>query len=81
MSVGTHIDVSHRTAATLGERLRVSANFNHAYHPRNSGRLRYVFNVDARVGKRLIGDGTVERAVVQPGFADRLQPKRPRKKR
>jgi predicted thioesterase len=36
---------------------------------------------DARVGKRLIGDGTVERAVVQPGFADRLQPKRPRKKR
>lgn len=81
MSVGTHIDVSHRTAATLGERLRVTANFDHAYHPRNSGRLRYVFNVEARVGKRLIGDGTVERAVVQPGFADRLQPKRPRKKR
>jgi predicted thioesterase len=81
MSVGTHIDVSHRTAATVGERLRVTASFDHAYHPRNSGRLRYVFAVEARVGKRLIGDGKVERAVVQPAFADRLQSKRPRKKR
>jgi fluoroacetyl-CoA thioesterase len=81
MSVGTHIDVSHRAAATVGERLRVTASFDHAYHPRNSGRLRYVFAVEARVGKRLIGDGTVERAVVQPAFANRLQSKRPRKKR
>jgi len=81
LSVGTHINVSHRAAATVGERVRVTARFDHAYHPRNSGRLRYVFRVEARVGRRLVGDGTVERAVVQPGFADRLRPKRPPRKK
>ncbi|MGH9861940.1 MAG: thioesterase family protein [Candidatus Acidiferrales bacterium] len=66
ISVGTHIDVSHRAPATVGERLRVRAAFDHIYHPKNSGRLRYVFAVEARAGSRLIGEGTVERAVVEP---------------
>jgi fluoroacetyl-CoA thioesterase len=65
ISLGTHINVSHRAAATAGERLRVTASFDHIYHPKNSGRLRYVFNVEARVGKRLVGEGRVERAVVE----------------
>src|SRR3989338_4356390 len=35
-------------------------------------RPRYVFAVDARVGKRLVGDGWVERAVINhPGAARR----------
>ena len=65
ISVGTHINVSHRAPATVGEKLRVTAAFDHIYHPKNSGRLRYVFAVEARVRSRLIGEGTVERAVVE----------------
>jgi len=66
ISVGTHINVSHVTPATVGEKLRVTAEFDHIYQPKNSGRLRYVFKVEARVRKRLVGVGTVERAVVTP---------------
>jgi len=66
ISVGTHINVSHRAPATVGEKLRVTAAFDHIYHPKNSGRLRYVFAVEAQVRSRLIGEGTVERAVVEP---------------
>jgi len=69
ISVGTHINVSHVAPATLGEKLRVTATFARAYKPKNSGRLRYVFEVEARVGRRLIGAGSVERAVVAPGFS------------
>ncbi len=69
ISVGTHINVSHRAAAHVGEKLAVTAELDHIYHPRNSGRLRYVFNVEARVGTRVIGAGQVERAVVHPAFA------------
>ncbi len=64
ISLGTHINVSHRAPARLGARLRVTAAFARIYKPKNGGRLRYVFEVEARVGKRLIGAGTVERAVV-----------------
>jgi fluoroacetyl-CoA thioesterase len=77
ISVGTHINVSHRAAATLGERVRVTAVFDHCYQPRNS-RLRYVFKVEARVGKRLIGEGSVERAMVPPGFSARGRARRRR---
>lgn len=79
MSVGTHINVSHLATARFGERLRVTAELDHIYHPKNSGRLRYVFNVEARVGKRLVGAGTVERAVVaHAAFSAHNKPKRPR---
>ena len=72
ISVGTHINVSHVAPATVGEKLQVTAALDHIYHPKNSGRLRYVFSVEARVGRRLVGKGTVERAVVEPArFADR----------
>ncbi len=64
ISLGTHINVSHRAPARLGEKLRTTASFARVYKPKNGGRLRYVFEVEARVGKRLIGAGTVERAVV-----------------
>lgn len=64
ISLGTHINVSHRAPARLGEKLRTTASFARVYKPKNGGRLRYVFEVEARVGKRLVGVGTVERAVV-----------------
>ncbi len=76
ISVGTHINVSHVAPATVGEKLRVTATFARAYKPKNSGRLRYVFDVEARVGKRLIGAGSVERAVVSPGFSGQRVPGR-----
>ena len=76
ISVGTHINVSHVAPATLGEKLRVMATFARAYRPKNSGRLRYVFDVEARVGQRLIGAGTVERAVVAPGFSAKARAKK-----
>lgn len=80
ISLGTHINISHRAPARLGEKLRTTASFARVYKPKNGGRLRYVFEVEARVGKRLIGAGSVERAVVNPdGFADKLRPQRTRK--
>lgn len=73
ISVGTHINVSHQAAATVGERLRVRAALARIYRPKNSNHPRYVFAVEARVGKKLVGAGTVERAVVHhAGFAARF---------
>jgi len=73
ISVGTHINVSHLRAATVGEKVRVTAAFDRIYRPRGGGRPRYVFNVEARVGRRVIGAGTVERAVVDTAFSSRLK--------
>jgi len=69
ISVGTHINVSHRAPATVGEKVSVTAKFQRAYKPKNAHSLRYVFETEARVGKRLLGAGTVERAVVEPHFS------------
>ncbi|MFQ5778053.1 MAG: thioesterase family protein [Terriglobia bacterium] len=76
ITVGTHINVSHLAPATVGERVRVTAVFAKVYSPNKAGRARYVFEVEARVGKRLLGAGTVERAVVEHRFSRRAQPKR-----
>lgn len=77
ISVGTHINVSHLAPARVGERLRVTAVFERIYRAKNSGRPRYVFAVEARVGRRLIGTGTVERAVVaHAGFSPPVRSKR-----
>ena len=81
ISVGTHIDVSHVGPATVGEKLRVEAEFDRIYHPKNGGRPRYVFNVEARVGRRLIGAGTVERAVVIPNYSGRGPAKKASRRR
>ena len=71
ISVGTHINVAHRAAARTGERLTTTAVFERL-RKEPGKRPRYVFAVDARVGKRLVGDGWVERAVINhPGPARR----------
>lgn len=82
ITVGTHINVSHVAPATVGERVRVTAVFQRVYRPnRKVGRERYLFAVEARVGKRLLGAGTVERAVVNTGFSGRVKIKRSRRKK
>ncbi|MFQ5724195.1 MAG: thioesterase family protein [Terriglobia bacterium] len=79
ISVGTHINVSHQAAALVGERLRTTAVFQRI-RKEPGKRPRYVFAVEARVGKRLIGEGFVERvAVNHPGFS--ASARRRRKKR
>jgi len=71
ISVGTHINVAHRAAARTGERLVTTAVFERIRNQPGK-RPRYVFAVEARVGKRLVGDGWVERAVIpHPGAARR----------
>ncbi|MFQ5663167.1 MAG: thioesterase family protein [Terriglobia bacterium] len=82
ISVGTHINVSHLTPATVGERLRVTAAFERIYRPRNANRLRFIFAVEARVGRRLVGSGTVERAAVgHSGFSAHFERRRRKKAR
>jgi fluoroacetyl-CoA thioesterase len=75
ISVGTHINVSHVATATVGEKLRVTARLERIYRPKNSSRPRYVFAVEARVGRRLVGAGRVERAAVDyAGFSQLAKP-------
>ncbi len=76
ISVGTHINVSHVAPATVGEKVRVTAKFQRAYKPKKARSLRYVFETEARVGQRLLGAGTVERAVVEPHFSGRTNRQR-----
>jgi predicted thioesterase len=63
ISVGTHINVAHRAAARTSERLVTTAVFERVRNQPGK-RPRYVFAVEARAGKRLVGDGWVERAVI-----------------
>ena len=84
LSLGTHINVSHCGAAKLDQKLRTVARFKKKYKPKDGRRARYVFEVEAWVGRRLIGEGTVERAVIaRPANAYKkeknLSPKKDRK--
>ena len=45
ISLGTHINISHRAPARLGEKLRTTASFARVYKPKNGGSIRYVFEV------------------------------------
>jgi predicted thioesterase len=64
LSLGTHINVSHQGPAKVNEKLRTTAAFKKKYKPNHGGATRYVFAVEARVGRRLIGKGEVERAAI-----------------
>ena len=59
-SVGARVDVRHLAPAPVGGKVRVRAAFL-----RTEGR-RYIFEVQAFAGDVKIGDGTHERAVVDP---------------
>lgn len=57
-SVGVHVDVSHESAAREGEEVAVTSRLAAV-----DGR-RLTFEVEARVGDRLVGRGTHQRFVV-----------------
>lgn len=57
-TVGTHVDVSHESAARLGEEVLVEATLVAVHGPR------LTFDVEARVGDRIIGRGTHRRHVI-----------------
>jgi fluoroacetyl-CoA thioesterase len=57
-TVGIHVCVSHVAAAVLGEEVTVTCNLV------DRTRRKLTFEVAARVGDRLLGEGTHKRAVV-----------------
>lgn len=57
-TVGTHVDVSHESAAREGEEIDVTATLAAVDGPRLS------FQVVAKVGERVIGRGTHRRHIV-----------------
>jgi len=59
-SVGARVNVRHLAPSPVGQPVRVNSTF-----VRQEGR-RYIFEVEAYCGERKIGDGTHERAVVDP---------------
>jgi fluoroacetyl-CoA thioesterase len=67
-TVGTHVNVSHDTAAPMGS----SVTFSAALTGVNNRRVE--FRVQARLGDRIVGAGTHERAVVQIArFAEKVR--------
>lgn len=71
ISVGTHINVSHRAPATVGATVRYTAELTH------TRRRRFRFAVAAYAGTKLLGEGYIERAIVHlPDFRQRFQAKR-----
>lgn len=70
ISVGTHINVTHLAATTVGREVRASAAFRES-----DGRF-FVFETKLEDGSRLIGRGTVTRAIVDRArFAEKFQDK------
>jgi fluoroacetyl-CoA thioesterase len=57
-TVGIHVCVSHVAAATVGEEVTVSCRLT------DVTRRKLTFEVTARVGDRLLGEGTHKRAVI-----------------
>jgi fluoroacetyl-CoA thioesterase len=57
-SVGTHVNVSHESAAKDGDEVEVSCELIEV------DRRRLTFLVEARVGDRIIGRGTHQRHVI-----------------
>jgi predicted thioesterase len=74
ISVGTHINVSHRAPAGPGARVSFTAELTQIENGR------YRFAVAAHAGNTLLGEGSVERAIVNlAGFSARFA-RRPRRK-
>jgi fluoroacetyl-CoA thioesterase len=57
-TVGTHVNVSHRSAARDGETVTVTSELT------DVDRRRLTFAVCVSVGDRIIGEGTHQRAVI-----------------
>ena len=57
-TVGTHVDVSHESAATEGEQVELSCELI------KIERRRLTFRVEARVGEQIVGQGTHQRHII-----------------
>jgi|SRR6266567_3103623 len=67
-TVGTHVNVSHCAAAPMGSTVTFSAEILAV----NSRRIE--FRVEARLGERIVGEGTHQRAVIEIArFADKVK--------
>jgi fluoroacetyl-CoA thioesterase len=67
-TVGTHVNVWHRAAAPLGAKVTVSAELL-AVNDR-----RAVFRVEARLGEKIVGEGTHQRAVIDTArFSEKVK--------
>jgi len=66
-TVGTHVNVWHRAAAPIGSKVKILAELTAV-----NGR-RAEFRVEARVGEKIIGEGTHQRAVIEVArFAEKV---------
>jgi fluoroacetyl-CoA thioesterase len=66
-TVGTHVNVWHRAAAPMGSKVTIFAELMAV-----NGR-RAEFRVEARLGERIVGEGTHQRAVIEVArFAEKV---------
>jgi fluoroacetyl-CoA thioesterase len=67
-TVGTHVNVSHLAAAPMGSTVIFSSELLAV------NKKRVEFRVSARLGDRIIGEGTHQRAIIEVRrFADRVK--------
>src|ERR1700691_3606511 len=66
-TVGTHVNVAHRAAAPMGSKVTFRAELI-AVNDR-----RVEFRVEARLGEKIVGEGTHQRAVIEVArFAEKV---------
>ena len=67
-TVGTHVNVWHRAAAPLGSKVTVFAELLSVNNRRAE------FRVEARLGEKMVGDGTHQRAIIDTArFAEKVK--------
>jgi len=67
-TVGTHVNVWHRAAAPLGSKVTVFAELLSVNNRRAE------FRVEARLGEKIVGDGTHQRAIIDTArFAEKVK--------
>jgi fluoroacetyl-CoA thioesterase len=67
-TVGTHVNVWHRAAAPLGAKVTVFAELTAVENRRAE------FRVEARLGEKIVGEGTHQRAIIDTArFAEKVK--------
>jgi fluoroacetyl-CoA thioesterase len=67
-TVGTHVNVWHRAAAPLGSKVTVFAELLAV------GNRRAEFRVEARLGEKIVGEGTHQRAIIDTArFSEKVK--------
>jgi len=66
-TVGTHVNVAHRAAAPMGSVVKFTAELLAVNNRRAE------FRVEARMGEKIIGEGTHQRAIIEVrGFGEKV---------